>query len=47
MGLIGGLVGGAMKIGGSIFGGIKASQAGTELNAIYTRLSVNTSHALL
>ena len=27
MGLIGGLVGGAMKIGGSIFGGIKASQA--------------------
>ena len=24
---------------------IKASQAGTELNAIYTRLSVNTSHA--
>ena len=34
-----------LSIGLMANAGIKASQAGTELNAIYTRLSVNTSHA--
>lgn len=34
-----------LSIGLMANAGIKASQAGTELNSIYTRLSVNTSHA--
>lgn len=34
-----------LSIGLMANSGIKASQAGTELNAIYTRLAVNTSHA--
>lgn len=34
-----------LSIGLMANSGIKASQAGTELNSIYTRLAVNTSHA--
>ncbi len=35
----------ALAIGLMANAGIKSSQAGTELNSIFTRLSVNTSHA--